>query len=126
MELALAVTAVTLSGIVLISTLVAAATAKLSKPYWAIPPFTSTTTSTCWSVAMSSGPTIPAVWAMRKPESHMVYFDCPHCGKTHFLDTRSEIYSDGSASVHCKERDSDKVVQNVIVINHIQHIPRKR
>ena len=55
----------------------------------------------------------------------MVYFDCPHCGKTHFLDTRKEIHSDGSASVYCKERDSEDVVQHPIVINHIFLTPRK-
>ena len=116
---------VILSSVAVISTLAAVYTVRQSRPCWDIPPFTSTTTLSCWSEAMSDGPTIPAVWAMRKPDSHMVYFDCPHCGKTHFLDTRKEIHSDGSASVYCKERDSEDVVQHTVVINHIFLTPRK-
>ncbi len=125
MDYGLLVTVGIMSFVVVTSTLAAAYTAKELKPFWAIPPFTSTTTSSCWSEAMSSDPMTPAVWAMRKEDSHMVHFDCPHCGKIHFLDTRKEIFSDGSAIVHCKERDSDAIVKNAIVINHIHLVPKK-
>ncbi len=70
---------------------------------------------------MSSVPMIPAVWAMKQQwDSHHVYFDCPHCGRTHSLDDRSDINQDGTTLVYCKPRGSDKEEPQIVVINNIR------
>ena len=70
---------------------------------------------------MSSVPMIPAVWAMKHSwDSHHVYFDCPHCGRTHSLDDRNDINKDGTAIVYCRPRGEKLESAHIVVVNNIK------